>query len=159
MKGLDHALAQWSFIDPDRLGALGASFGGYMINWIEGQTDRFKCLVAHDGNLDEVSAYYMTEELWFPEWDHLGTPWDNPDGYDRISPHRFVQNWKTPMLVIHGGNDFRVVETQGMATFTALQRRGIPSKFVYFPDENHWVSSRRTASCGTARYWPGSISG
>jgi dipeptidyl aminopeptidase/acylaminoacyl peptidase len=139
MKGLDYALAQWSFIDGNRMGALGASFGGYMINWIEGHTDRFKCLVAHDGNLDEVSAYYMTEELWFPEWDHLGTPWDNPEGYERISPHKFVQNWKTPMLVIHGGNDFRVVDTQGMATFTALQRRGIPSKMVYFPDENHWV--------------------
>ncbi|MFO0982817.1 MAG: S9 family peptidase [Planctomycetota bacterium] len=145
MQGLDHAIAHYEFIAADRVGALGASFGGYMINWIAGHTDRFKCLVSHDGNLDELAAYYMTEELWFPEWDHLGTPWEHPDHYDSVSPQKFVANWKTPMLVIHGGNDFRVVDTQGMATFTALQRRGIPSRFLYFPDENHWVLKPRNS--------------
>jgi dipeptidyl aminopeptidase/acylaminoacyl peptidase len=139
-KGLDAALKRYPWMDGDRVGALGASFGGYMINWIEGNwPDRFKCLVTHDGNLDELAAYYGTEELWFPEWDHEGTPWDNPQGYEKQNPVNFVKNWKTPMLVVHGGQDFRVVETEGMSTFTALQRRGIPSKFLYFPDENHWV--------------------
>jgi dipeptidyl aminopeptidase/acylaminoacyl peptidase len=95
--------------------------------------------VSHDGNLDERAAYFMTEELWFPEWDHLGTPWDSPESYEKQNPVNFVENWKTPMLVIHGAKDYRVVDTAGMATFTALQRRGVPSRFIYFPDENHWV--------------------
>ncbi len=139
-KGLAAALEKYPWMDGTRVGALGASYGGYMINWIAGNwPDRFKCLINHDGNLDERLAYYDTEELWFPEWDHQGTPWDNPEGYEKHNPVNFVQNWKTPMLVIHGALDYRVVETQGMSTFTALQRRGIPSKFLYFPDENHWV--------------------
>jgi dipeptidyl aminopeptidase/acylaminoacyl peptidase len=139
MKGLDHALKTYPFLDKDRVGALGASYGGYMINWIAGQTDRFKCLVSHDGNLDEKMAYFDTEELWFPEWEHGGTPWSNPKGYAKHNPVDFVQNWKTPMLIVHGGKDYRVVDTQGMSSFTVLQRKGIPSKFLYFPDENHWV--------------------
>ncbi len=139
-KGLAHALRNYAWLDDDRVAALGASYGGYMINWIAGNwPDAFRCLVCHDGNLCERMAYYDTEELWFPEWDHLGTPWDNPQGYEFQNPINFVKNWRTPMLVIHGAQDFRVVETQGMSTFTALQRRGIPSKFLYFPDENHWV--------------------
>jgi dipeptidyl aminopeptidase/acylaminoacyl peptidase len=139
-KGLAAALAKYPWMDGNRVGALGASFGGYMVNWIAGNwPNRFRCLINHDGNLDERMAYYDTEELWFPEWDHQGTPWDNPEGYEKHNPVNFVKNWKTPMLVIHGALDFRVVETQGMSTFTALQRRGIPSKFLYFPDENHWV--------------------
>jgi len=139
MKGLDAALAKYPFLDANRLAAAGASYGGYMINWINGKTDRFKALVAHDGNLDETMSYFETEELWFPEWEHGGTPWENPEGYAKHSPMTLVKNWKTPTLVIHGGKDFRVVETQGMATFTALQRRGIPSRLLHFPDENHWV--------------------
>jgi dipeptidyl aminopeptidase/acylaminoacyl peptidase len=139
-KGLAAALARYPWLDGDRVGALGASFGGYMVNWIAGNwPDRFRCLVNHDGNLDERMAYYNTEELWFPEWDHVGTPWDNPDGYEKHNPVNFVKNWKTPMLVIHGAQDFRVVDTQGIGTFNALHRRGIPSKLLYFPDENHWV--------------------
>ncbi len=141
VKGFEAALAKYPFIDGSRACALGASYGGYMINWIAGQpfAERFKCLVSHDGNLDERAAYYMTEELWFPEWEHGGTPWAKPESYAKHNPADHVSKWKTPMLVIHGGKDFRVVETQGMATFTALQRKGIPSKFLYFPDENHWV--------------------
>jgi dipeptidyl aminopeptidase/acylaminoacyl peptidase len=139
MKGLDYALQHYDFLDGERVGALGASFGGYMINWIAGQTDRFQCLVSHDGNLDERAAYYMTEELWFPEWDHGGTPWQQGSTYAKHNPADYVQNWKTPILVIHGGLDYRVVDTQGMATFTAAQRMGVPSRLLYFPDENHWV--------------------
>jgi dipeptidyl aminopeptidase/acylaminoacyl peptidase len=127
-------------MDGARTCALGASYGGYMINWIAGNwPDRFKCLVTHDGNLDERMAYFDTEELWFPEREHGGTPWDNPVSYQKHNPVDHVGKWKTPTLVIHGGRDYRVVETQGMATFTALQRRGIPSQFLHFPDENHWV--------------------
>ncbi len=139
-KGLAAALEKYPWLDGDRVGALGGSFGGYMVNWIAGNwPDRFRCLVNHDGNLDERMAYFDTEELWFPEWDHMGTPWDNPEGFEKHNPLRFVGNWRTPMLVIHGAQDFRVVDTQGLGTFNALQRRGIPSKLLYFPDENHWV--------------------
>jgi len=140
-KGLDHALARYSFLDATRMCALGASYGGYMINWIAGQplADRFKCLVSHDGNIDERSAYFMTDELWFPEWEHGGTPWDNPQGYAKHNPIDSVKNWKTPTLVIHGQKDYRVVYSQGLGTYTALQRKGVPSKLLFFPDENHWV--------------------
>ena len=139
IKGLDFALARYPFLDGTRVAALGASYGGYMINWIAGQTDRFRCLVNHDGNLDERMAYYDTEELWFPEWEHGGTPFEKPEGFTKHNPIDHVAKWKTPMLVIHGAKDFRVVDTQGMSTFTALQRKGIPSKLLWFPDENHWV--------------------
>jgi dipeptidyl aminopeptidase/acylaminoacyl peptidase len=139
-KGLDAALARFPWMDGDRACALGASYGGFLINWIAGNwPDRFKCLVNHDGNLDERFAYFATEELWFPEWEHGGTPWDNPAGYAKHNPIDHVAKWKTPMLVVHGGRDYRVVYTEGLATFTALQRRGIPSRFLFFPDENHWV--------------------
>jgi len=139
-KGLAAALAKYPWMDGTKVGALGASYGGYMINWIAGNwPDRFKCLVAHDGNIDERAAYFETEELWFPEWDHMGTPWDNPRNFEKHNPANFIKNWKTPMLVVHGGQDFRVVETQGIGSFNVLQRRGIPSQFLYFPDENHWV--------------------
>ena len=140
MTGLDAAITNFAFLDGTRVAAAGASFGGYMINWIAGQApERFKCLVCHDGNLDERMAYFDTEELWFPEWDHGGVPWEHPEGFTAHNPIDFVAQWKAPMLVIHGGRDYRVVDTQGLSTFTALQRRGIPSRLVYFPDENHWV--------------------
>jgi dipeptidyl aminopeptidase/acylaminoacyl peptidase len=139
MKGLDFALARYPFLDSGRMAALGASYGGYMINWINGKTDRFKALVCHDGNLDETTAYYETEELWFPEWEHGGVPWENAEGYARQSPMSLVARWKTPTLVVHGGRDYRIVDAQGIATFTALQRQGIPSRLLYFPEENHWV--------------------
>ena len=139
-KGLAAALERYPWLDGDQVCALGASYGGYMINWIAGNwSDRFRCLVNHDGLFDTRSMYYSTEELWFPEWEFRGTPWENPEAFRRNNPVEFVENWKTPMLVIHGALDFRVVETQGLATFTALQRQGIPSQLLYFPDENHWV--------------------
>jgi dipeptidyl aminopeptidase/acylaminoacyl peptidase len=138
-KGLDHALGRYPFLDGERVCALGASYGGYMVNWIAGQTDRFRCLVSHDGNIDERTAYLMTEELWFPEWEHGGIPWANPEGFAKHDPIDHIENWKTPTLVVHGAKDYRVVYTQGLATFTALQRKGVPSKLLFFPDENHWV--------------------
>ncbi len=139
MLGLDAALARYRWLDGKRVAAAGGSYGGYMINWINGKTDRFRALVCHDGNLDERIAYFATEELWFPEWEHGGSPWTKPQNYAKHNPIDLVKNWKTPTLVVHGGNDFRVVDTQGMATFTALQRRGVPSRLLHFPDENHWV--------------------
>ncbi|MFY2562692.1 LpqB family beta-propeller domain-containing protein [Corallococcus terminator] len=139
-KGLATALQRYPFISKEKKCALGASYGGYMINWIAGNwPDGFKCLVNHDGILDERMGYFDTEELWFPEWEHKGTPWENPEGYGKHSPINHVAKWKTPMMVVHGGQDYRVVETQGLGTFTALQRKGIPSKLLYFPEENHWV--------------------
>jgi dipeptidyl aminopeptidase/acylaminoacyl peptidase len=139
-KGLAAALERYPWMDGERVSALGASYGGYMINWISGVwPDRFRCMVNHDGNLDERMAYYDTEELWFPEWERSGTPWENPEAYQHHNPIDHVGKWQTPMLVIHGALDYRVVDTQGLSTFTALQRRGVPSKLLYFPDENHWV--------------------
>jgi dipeptidyl aminopeptidase/acylaminoacyl peptidase len=138
MLGLDY-LASLPYVDADRIGAAGASYGGYMVNWIAGHTDRFACLVSMAGAFNLISKYGVTEELWFPEWDFGGTPYDNPEGYEKWSPHRFAKNFRTPTLVIHGENDFRVPIGEGLQMFTALQRQGVPSKLVYFPDEGHWV--------------------
>jgi dipeptidyl aminopeptidase/acylaminoacyl peptidase len=139
MKGLDFVLKKHKWIAPDRVCALGASYGGYMVNWIEGHTDRFACLVNHDGDFSTFGAYYNTEELWFPEWDMKGTAFKNPKNFTKWSPDQYVKNWKTPMLVIHGARDYRVVDTEGISTFTALKRMGVPARFLYFPNENHWV--------------------
>jgi dipeptidyl aminopeptidase/acylaminoacyl peptidase len=139
MKGLDHVLEKYSFIDSNRIAGLGASYGGYMINWINGHSDRFNCLVNHDGLFDVKTMYYTTEELYFTEYEFNGAPFQNRDLYDKWNPSEFVQNWKTPTLVIHGGTDYRVPQGEGFATFTALQRQGIESRLVFFPDENHWV--------------------
>ncbi len=138
MNGVD-ALAALPYVDGSRIGAAGGSYGGYMVDWILGHTDRFKALVSHAGVYDLKSEYGVTEELWFPEWEFKGNPWDNPELYQRWSPDNFVKNFKTPTLVTHGELDFRVPINQGLELFTALQRRGIPSKMVYFPDEGHWV--------------------
>ena len=140
-KGLDAALERYGWLDGSKVVAAGASYGGYMINWMHGQEfgKRFKAFVCHDGNLDEQMAYFDTEELWFPEWEHEGTPWTNAAGYDRHNPVNHVQNWHVPTLVVHGGKDYRVVDTQGLSTFTALRRQGVPARLLYFPDENHWV--------------------
>ena len=111
-----------------------------MINWIEGNwPDRFRCLVNHDGTFDERMMYYATEELWFPEWEHGGPHYENPEAYEKHNPALHVDKWQTPMLVIHGALDYRLPDTQGLAAFTALQRRGIPSRLLWYPDENHWV--------------------
>jgi len=138
--GLDAALKSNPWMDGDRVCALGGSYGGFMINWIAGQwPDRFKCLVSHDGIFDNRSMYYSTEELWFPEHEFGGPEYKNPAAYAKFNPVDFVSKWKAPTLVIHGAQDFRVPDSQGLAVFTALQRRGIPSELLYFPNENHWV--------------------
>jgi dipeptidyl aminopeptidase/acylaminoacyl peptidase len=139
-KGLNYALETYPWLDGDRVAALGASYGGYMINWIAWNwPDRFRCLVNHDGLFDKRFSYYDTEELWFPEREMKGTPWENPDSYDRWDPANHVDKWQTPLLVIHGALDYRVPYAQGLAAFTAAQRRGVPSRLLFFPDENHWV--------------------
>ena len=139
-KGLAAALQRYPWLDGARVCALGASYGGFMVNWIAGNwPDGFQCLVNHDGVFDNRMMYYATEELWFPEWEHGGPYWTNPEGHEKHNPANFVSEWRTPMLVVHGELDHRIPVTQGLAAFTALQRRGIPSEFLYFPDENHWV--------------------
>jgi dipeptidyl aminopeptidase/acylaminoacyl peptidase len=144
-KGWAAAQERYPFLDGTRACALGASYGGYMINWIAGNWfDRrgespWKCLVNHDGVFDTRSMGYVTEELWFTEWENGGTPYDEPKAYEKFNPVNHVSKWKVPMLVVQGEKDYRVPIDQGLSTFTALQRRGIESKLLYFPDENHWV--------------------
>ena len=139
-KGLDAALAKYPWLDGERACALGASYGGFMMNWIEGNwPERFRCIVNHDGLFDQRMMYYSTEELWFPEWEFGHPYYENPQGYESVNPANFVDKWRTPMLVVHGELNFRIPYSQGLATFTALQRRGIESKLLVFPAENHWV--------------------
>lgn len=139
MDGLDYLLKTCPFIDEKRLSAVGASYGGYMVNWILGHTDRFRTAISHAGVFNTVSEYGTTEELWFPEWEFKGTPYDSKENYEKWSPVNFVAHFKTPCLVIQGQNDFRVPASEGMQLFTALQRNNIPSKFLLFPDETHFV--------------------
>ena len=139
MKGLDYAEKTYPFIDKNRECALGASYGGYMANWILGHTDRFKCIVSHDGMFNAESAWGTTEELWFNDWEFKGTPYDNRASYEKWSPHQYAKNFKTPTLVIHGQRDYRLDVSEGFQLFTTLQMEGVPSKMLYFPDEGHWV--------------------
>ncbi len=139
-KGLAAALEQFPWLDGARVCALGGSYGGFMMNWIEGNwPERFRCIVNHDGLFDQRMMYYSTEELWFPEWEFGGPAYQNPRGYEQFNPVEFVSEWRTPILVIHGEQDFRVPYSQGLAAFTAAQRRGIDSRLLIFPQENHWV--------------------
>ncbi len=140
ISGLDYLLSTYDFINGKKIGAAGASYGGYMINWIEGHSDQFSCLISHAGVFDLRSMYGATEELWFPEWEFKGSPWSNPGQYKKWSPSSYVQNFKTPCLVIHGQYDFRVPVTQGFQLFTSLQRMNVPSRMLYFPNEYHFVT-------------------
>ena len=141
--GLAQALTRFPYIDGNRAAALGASYGGFMINWIAGHQElsqRFRTLICHDGLFDMRGMAYSTEELWFSEHDAGGvTQYDNPEAYEKYNPVNHVINWTQPMLIIHGGRDYRVPETQGIGAFTALQRRGIRSRLIYLPNENHWT--------------------
>ncbi len=139
MKGLDYVEKTCPFIDKNREAALGASYGGYMANWILGHTDRFKCIVSHDGMFNAETAYGTTEELWFNEWEFKGPPWTQRELYRKWSPQEYAKNFKTPTLVIHGQLDYRLDVSQGFDLFTTLQRLKVPSKMLYFPDEGHWV--------------------
>jgi len=151
MNGVDK-FAALPYVDGNRVGAAGASFGGYMIDWILGHTARFKALVSHDGVYNLTSEYGVTEELWFPEWEFKGNPWDNPEQYEKWSPHMFAKNFKTPTLVVQGELDFRVPVDQGLQLFTTLQRKNIPSKLIYFPDEGHFVLKPQNS-----RLWYGQV--
>jgi dipeptidyl aminopeptidase/acylaminoacyl peptidase len=139
MKGLDYAEKTYPFIDKDRECALGASYGGYMANWVLGHTNRFKCIVSHDGMFNTYSAWGTTEELWFNNWEFKGTPYTNPEMYEKWNPRNFAKNFKTPTLVVHGQLDYRLDVSEGFQLFTTLQTMGVPSKMLYFPDEGHWV--------------------
>ena len=143
MKAADY-VEKLPYVDKDRIGSAGASFGGYMMNWFSVKTGRFKCLINHCGVYNFESMYTTTEEIWFDEWEHSGPPWGKGgrESYEKFSPHRFAENlakFKTPMLIIHNDLDFRVPISEGTQIFTALQRQGVPSRFVNFPDEGHWV--------------------
>ncbi len=133
-------LEKQPYIDTERMASAGASFGGYMMNWFQGKTTKFKTLITHCGVYNFDSMYATTEELWFDEWEHGGPPWGkNRTSYEKHSPHRLAANFKTPMLIIHNDLDFRVPVSEGHQLFTTLQRLGVPSRFVNFPDEGHWV--------------------
>ena len=138
MNGVDK-LASMPFVDASRLGAAGGSYGGYMVNWILGHTNRFKALVSHAGIFNFESMAGVTEEQWFTDWEFGGPYWEHPEDYEKWSPHRFVKNFATPTLVSHGELDYRVPVGEGLQLFTALQRRGVPSRLLYYPDEGHWV--------------------
>jgi dipeptidyl aminopeptidase/acylaminoacyl peptidase len=138
MKGLD-VVARLPYVDSTRMGAAGASYGGYMILWMAGHTDRFKVLVDHDGVFNPVSMAGSTEELWFTDWEFGGTPYANRALYEKWSPLNHVSAWKTPILVVHGQLDYRVDLSEGYQAFTAAKRMGVDAKFLYFPDEGHWV--------------------
>jgi dipeptidyl aminopeptidase/acylaminoacyl peptidase len=144
--GLAAATRQFKWLDGERACALGGSYGGYMVNWIAGQwPDRFGCLVNHAGVFDSRAMAFETEELWFDEWEHGGTYWEKPETYEKSNPVHHVTRWRSPMLVIHGEKDFRIPYTQALAAFTALQRQGIDSRLVIFPDENHWILKPRNS--------------
>ena len=138
--GWQAALDKYSFLDSNRACALGASYGGYMTYWIAGVWNKpWKCLVDHDGVFDARMMYYATDELWFEEHENGGRQFDVPENYEKFNPINHVKDWRVPMLVVHSGDDFRIPITQGLGAFTALQRQGIPSEYLTFPDENHWI--------------------
>lgn len=145
MDGLDFVLKKYPFTDPKRVAAAGASYGGYMMNWMEGHTDRFTCIVSHDGAFNLISMYGTTEELWFPQWEFKGDPYHNPKLYEKWSPINYANNFKTPMLVIHSQHDYRLDVSEGFQLFTALQMHGVKSKMLYFPNEYHFVAKPQDA--------------
>ncbi|MGH7537830.1 MAG: prolyl oligopeptidase family serine peptidase [Gemmatimonadales bacterium] len=142
MKGLD-VVGRLSYADVGRTCAAGASYGGYLVYWIAGHTDRFRCLISHDGVFNTISMAGSTEELWFTNWEFGGTPYANRSLYEKWSPLNFVRNWKTPMLIVHSQLDYRVDMSEGYQAFSALRTMGVPGKFLYFPDEGHWVLKPR----------------
>lgn len=145
ISGVDFLCKKFSFIDRERMAAAGASYGGYLSNWIATHQHPFKCIISHAGIWDIKSKYGTTDELWFPEWEFGGDPYNNPELYEKWSPSSYAKNLKVPMLIIHGANDFRVSENQGFQIFTALKRLGVEGKLLYFPDETHFVSKPKNA--------------
>jgi len=149
MNGLDYVIQHYDFADGNKVAAMGGSFGGYAVNWFLGHTDRFKCLISHAGLYNLVSFYGSTEELWFPAWDLGETPWDEPELYNKWSPHHHAKKFRTPTLVIHCEQDYRVLYSESLQLFTALQRQGIPSRLVIFPDEGHVIKGHQN----NVRWW------
>ncbi|MCF7885450.1 MAG: S9 family peptidase [Candidatus Marinimicrobia bacterium] len=149
IKGQEYVIENYEFINQDNIAAAGASFGGYMMNWFEGHMDEFKypfkTLINHDGAFNLYSKYLTTEELWFPEWEFDGPFWENEKYYKKFSPHNYIENFQTPMLIIHGEKDFRLDFGEGLMPFTALRRKGIPAKLVLFPEEGHWVQKPKNS--------------
>src|SRR5262249_32272423 len=129
----------YPFLDRNRIAAAGGSYGGFMVNWIAGHTDRFRALISHARGFDLTGEDLANEELWFPEWEVGGPPWGEPRHYRERWPSSFVRTFQTPTLVIQGALAYRVPDAQGLGMFTALQRQGVPSRFVFFPDEGHWI--------------------
>jgi dipeptidyl aminopeptidase/acylaminoacyl peptidase len=153
-KGVEYLVRTHKYIDGKNVSAAGASYGGFMINWILTHTDRFRSLVSHSGVYDQISMYGATEELWFPEWEFRGMPWTNEKMYRTHSPSTYAAKMKTPTLVITGEHDYRVPYTQSLQLFTALQRQGIESELLFFPDETHFVRKPQNA-----RLWWGTVLG
>ena len=154
-KGWAHALKTYPFLDGDRAAALGASYGGFMVNWIASQwKEPWKCLVSHDGVFDARGMGYTTEEMWFDEWEQGGSPFTRPELYDTFNPALHAKDWTVPMLIIHSDLDYRIPVEQGIGAFTALQAKGTPSRFLRFPDENHWVLKPRNS-----RQWYSTVLG
>jgi dipeptidyl aminopeptidase/acylaminoacyl peptidase len=145
VSGTEYVIKNYKYIDPERLAAAGASYGGYMVNWIAGHENPYKCLISHDGTYDLRSKWGSTEELWFPEWEMGGVPWQEGTDYEKWSPSRLAANFKTPALIIHGEHDYRLPYTQGLQYFSALQRQKVPSRLLFFPDEDHWVQKPQNA--------------
>jgi dipeptidyl aminopeptidase/acylaminoacyl peptidase len=154
--GQQYIIEKFNFVDPERIAAAGASYGGYMMNWIEGHMGAFKypfkTLVNHDGSFNLYSMLLTTEELWFPEWEYGGPYWENEECYRKWSPHNYVQNFNTPMLIIHGEQDYRLDFSEGLMPFTALRRKGIPAKLILFPDEDHWIQKPQNS-----RFWHATV--
>lgn len=147
LRGVHYILDTKPHLDHERVVAAGASYGGYMVNWIQGHNDDklFKALVTHDGIFNTMSTFYSTEELYFPESEFGGVAWEKEEAYLKFSPHRYVSHWNTPHLIIHGGQDFRLDPAEGISAYTALQRRGVPSRLLFFPDEGHWVNDAKNS--------------
>ena len=139
MMAVTDQVAKLAYTDHERMAAAGGSYGGYMVDWMLGHTHRFKAFVSHAGVFDLRSMAGATEELWFPQWEFQGMPWENPEQYAKWSPSYFVNDFKTPTLVIHGELDFRVPYTQGLQLYTSLQLQKVPSKLLVYPDEGHWI--------------------
>jgi dipeptidyl aminopeptidase/acylaminoacyl peptidase len=152
VKGQKYILENYDYMDKENIAAAGASYGGYMMNWMEGHMDEFKypfkTLVNHDGSFNLYAKYLSTDELWFPEKELGGPFWENEEDYIKFSPHNYINNFNTPMLLIHGEYDFRLDYVESLMPFTALRRKGIDAKLVLFPDEDHWVQKPQNS-----RFW------
>jgi dipeptidyl aminopeptidase/acylaminoacyl peptidase len=138
-RGLDYIFTRYTFIDSTRVAAIGRSYGGYIVNWLNGHSRRFSCLVAHSGSFNKTAAWGTTEELWFPEWEFHGLPWERREIYAANSPAQYADQMRTPTLIIHGQKDYRVDLSEGLQAYTALRRQGVDARFLTYTDEGHHI--------------------